>query len=426
MKKRNIKTLLCAICLIGLFHGVSVANTDVAKAKKKATVTNEEIETLAKAEKSVKTEETDVEESTKVEDEDNSWTKLSDEELVQALKEESKAPFEQLLDVSLVRYHMPGVVLPDGYTSEPKTQDKLEKTIRRGQFTTYKYKGGSYTVYNGPSLDTQEAIGSKYPWPTNTLVQTHITANPEGYTQHVEIGDQRGVVILRYGAPRAIWQTPDSLIYWYNVPYTLGGQKSNIYVAYTMKDLKVTSIDGFEPGLKMLGTWPNLEMNKSFQAGQLENRDFSLLGYKLQETYTPAKGIDREWDKQGKIWQQNYVDMDNVIVVYDDNNRISTVILKPGNSVTKRGIGVGSNKILMLKTYGLPSKKIEDFAIQTNEGQLIYEYKNPYAPSQYLLFAVNKKDYFVDAVILSTRSAEQYYKFDDAKQAKFLIYGKSS
>lgn len=298
--------------------------------------------------------------------------------------------------------------LPANY-GQNENEMPMKNEHFKGEFVTYNAEQGSFTVYDKTELK-------------NTIANVHIDKEDDAFTtkRKVKVGDQRGAVILEYGAPNAIWQSPGTgqMVYWYEVPMDEGKKG---YLVFTMENMKVKAIDTFAQGIENKASWPKLNL-RHYKADELADSDFSLLGYRLGDKYIPAKGVQREWNRQGEINYLNYTASNDGIIVYDEDYQVSRVILTLGNSVTRRGVGVGSNVVLMFKTYGLPTRIVEDFAFKGEKGQVAYEYENPYINGEYLIFVVNGEDDFIDAIILSNLSIEKINMYQDEEKAKNLIY----
>lgn len=302
-----------------------------------------------------------------------------------------------------------------------------EKKTQKGPFVTYGDKANSYTVYVGDSSSRKEAYpGITYEAQTGHVVQIHVTSANYETPRGVKVGSERGRVILKYGAPHAIWQDlqNESLIYIYPLPKQKNGKEDGL-LAFTIKDFKVASIDLFAEAARNDANWPALKM-RTFKKDQLVDDDFVLEGYRINDPFSLKKGTDREWDLAGTLWGKQYVVSDYGAVLYDNDNQIAKVILGHGTSVTRRGIGVGSNKLLLLYTYGAPTKIYKKFSFAHNEDSEAYEYKNPYAVSEYLIFVIDKKTKFIDAVMLSDRPVNLIRPINREKDSKkyvdFLLY----
>lgn len=304
-------------------------------------------------------------------------------------------------------------LLPEDY-GNVKGDFLVESKKESGKFIKYTAKQGSFAVYSDNTAGELK----------NTVAHVRIDKEDNQFTtvRKIKVGDQRGAIILEYGAPNAIWQSPTEgqMIYWYEVPMNKGKKG---YLAFTVENMKVKAIDTFAQNIENIGIWPKFDFHH-YESDKLEDSDFSLLGYRLGEKYIPAKGVQREWNKQGLFNYHNYTASRDGVVIYDEDYRISTVILTLGNSVTRRGVGVGSNVVLALKVYGVPTRIVEDFAFKSEEGQVVYEYENPFVNGEYLIFVVNGKDDFIDTVILTNRSTKEINIYQNKEEAKNLVYGR--
>ena len=341
---------------------------------------------------------------------------LSDEKLVSYLTAEQE-PLH-IMDFSIADM-LVNTQLPPMY-EQSEHHIPYIRTVKQGAFVIYEGEGASYTLYEGDgTFQKEDAL--RYSMKKGDVAQIHIASDAYTTYRGLKVGDQRGGIILLYGMPQAIWRDSEthSTIYWYRK----SSEEGAYGLAFTVHDLKIVAIDVHAPGVEAKGYWPNFT-ERMYAPGELRDEDFSLAGYKLYEVFTPAKGLNSTWQASGEIWHQNYIAMQDATVLYDEDMRISKVFLPLNGGVTRRGIGVGANKLLMLKVYGVPTKVVKEFAFKLDAEQVVYEYKNPYAVSEYLLFVVNEKDHFIDSIILSDRAAEDIRDPVESLTAKKLVYGR--
>lgn len=295
---------------------------------------------------------------------------------------------------------------------------KAKDKIKIGEYEVLKHENIDYTIYVGQ--------GSKFNLKNGSLVGMHITDKAFKTKRGVAVGDKREYAVLQYGSPQALWrdESNNSLIYMYSSPH----EENSPILAFETKSGDITSIDVlFNRNINLRGL-PKYQP-RFFAKNKMLPEDFVLDGYKLHDKYSPQAGIDQDWGVAGHFMHKNFTANDQNVVLYDDKNHISKVFLGVDKVATRRGIGIGAGKILVIYTYGRPYRIVENFAFKRSDGDVVYEYKNPKAISEYLLFVINKKGY-VEAVILSDQPAD-YIKLDQNNPNEeflknYLIYNNAS
>lgn len=289
----------------------------------------------------------------------------------------------------------------------------------KGVFETHSGKDVSYTVYRNR---VENYTGQAYPFFSGEVVQLHVGRGAYTTSRSVHVGSTRGMLLFLYGAPNAMMRSTgkDETLFFYTttpqkntrleraIPGTyrpmreagLGGA-----MAFTINNSSVTAIDVFAKELLESGAIP-VPASQVFEANQLTRSDFSLRGFHINETFkAPAT---EGWKSKGSLWKEDFVEYPGVIVGYDKKNQISRVMAMDGTTFTPRGITLGDTRFLLLYMYGEPTRIVPNAAIFANEQNLeVYEYKNPYASSEYLAFAVDKESNFIKSILLSDRPVEK-------------------
>lgn len=428
----KVLLLLTSLCFITSIHGETVAEENVASIHsdytsevKTAKVAKDEetVKVPSEKEKNLKSKK-DIEGDTAKSNSKKSENYPDEDELVVISKKMIIDPLKES-DNTIAGLTL-GKEVPEAYNEQ---KDSLGNKVlyRKGPFITYGTEKNNYTVYEGPAYGMETHSGVRYQLEPNTVVQIHIEDKKYKTKRGLAVKDPRGLTTYKYGIPANILQNPDTkkLIYVYGKSDVQNEKMQTASIlAVTMDKLKVGSIDVFAPSVWENGPWPRVENQKATR-GVLTERDFILGGYRINEYFLPAKGIDEEWGLIGTFWHKPYVANDRLSVNYTEDHHISKVLVNAGDTVTSRGVGIGSGKILLYLNYGVPYKIVRDFSFKEEPTDVCFEYKNPKAYSEYLLFVVGENG-FVKSVILSDRSAEQIQIVKKSKKEKelenFLLY----
>ena len=310
----------------------------------------------------------------------------------------------------------------DVYVPTPSAQ----KTVK-GVFTTYHEKEMDITVYTGPDksrlVDNQlRGQGATYLFPVGTITNLHTTDKGLVTIRDIGVGSSRMEMIFSYGSPNAMWrnQTDESYIFLYEghsenswpekkefsssvantnnnsqLPETIQNGKS--YVAFTIKNNTVEAVDILDGQVWSRFGLPKAPMY-SFHAGQLTEDDFVLRGLRLNQHF--VNDANCEWRTQGMLFGSTFIGYNEYGVSVDDNSLINRVLLNV-YTPTRRGIAMGDTKYLLLFVYGMPTRIAES---TTSTGTAtVYEYKNPRSNNSYLQFALDDKNQYIKAVMLSDR-----------------------
>ena len=310
----------------------------------------------------------------------------------------------------------------DVYVPSPSAQ----KTVK-GVFTTYHEKDMDITVYTGPDksrlVDNQlRGQGATYLFPVGTITNLHTTDKGLVTIRDIGVGSSRMEMIFSYGSPNAMWrnQTDESYIFLYEghsenswpekkefsssvantnnnsqLPETIQNGKS--YVAFTIKNNTVEAVDILDGQVWSRFGLPKAPMY-SFHAGQLTEDDFVLRGLHLNQHF--VNDANGEWRTQGMLFGSTFIGYNEYGVSVDGNSLINRVLLNV-YTPTRRGIAMGDTKYLLLFVYGMPTRIAES---TTSTGTAtVYEYKNPRSNNSYLQFALDDKNQYIKAVMLSDR-----------------------
>lgn len=319
--------------------------------------------------------------------------------------------------------------------NESISETSILSISKNDQFTSYHSQAADITVYTGPDqarLINQQlrGQGAVYFYPFNSISDIHIKTSNYKTVRDIHVGSSRGEVLFSYGIPNALWRddTHKNIIFLYegtSLPLEKQGNlqslsnnnsKDNItgqnvksqsleaktnkkrYLVFTFEEDTVKGIDMIDGQVWPRLGLPNVSMHH-FKPGQLEADDFVLRGLSINEIF---KGDgDSSWTAQGTLNGNQFIGYSDYGVSFDKANKISCLVLNGNSSTTRRGIGIGDTKYLLLYTYGMPTH-IEQHGVHK-----VYEYKNPRSETSYLLFTMDKDDKFIDMVMLSDRPSSR-------------------
>lgn len=252
--------------------------------------------------------------------------------------------------------------------------------------------------------------------------------------EDVHVGATRGEVLFAWGAPQAMWRdNKDGSLLWLYIgelgkektitknkkssmqkeefsqlvenSYTsdsLAGSNSSVgYVWLSLKDGKVTHL-----GMITGQDWPRFAIPattlETFKPNTMTESDFSLMGYRLGDTFT--NDPNRSWEERGKLYGQEFLGYKDVVIAYNKEHEITRVMINSSLGTTKRGISLGDSKYLLLYLYGVP-----DFEEPANHHDpskgTVYGYRHPLLANTYLLFTVDDK--FIREILLSTQKKSE-------------------
>ena len=252
--------------------------------------------------------------------------------------------------------------------------------------------------------------------------------------EDVHVGATRGEVLFAWGAPRAMWRDngDGSLLWLYQGTFdkektitkneksamhleefsqsvkntyssdSLAGSNSSVgYVWLSLKDGKVTHL-GMITGLD----WPRFAIPattlETFKPNTMTESDFSLMGYRLGDTFT--NDPNRSWEERGKLYGQEFLGYKDVVIAYNKEHEITRVMINSSLGTTKRGISLGDSKYLLLYLYGVPDFEEPANYHDSTKG-VVYGYRHPVLEHTYLLFTIDDK--FVREILLSNQKKSE-------------------
>lgn len=252
--------------------------------------------------------------------------------------------------------------------------------------------------------------------------------------EDVHVGATRGEVLFAWGAPQAMWRDnkDGSLLWLYRGTFSkektitktqktsmhieefsrsventytsdsLAGSNSSVgYVWLSLKYGKVTHL-----GMITGQDWPRFAIPattlETFKPNTMTESDFSLMGYRLGDTFT--NDPNRSWEERGKLYGQEFLGYKDVVIAYNKEHEITRVMINSSLGTTKRGISLGDSKYLLLYLYGVPDFE-EPANHHDNTKGVVYGYRHPVLEHTYLLFTLDDK--FVREIMLSTQKKSE-------------------
>lgn len=252
--------------------------------------------------------------------------------------------------------------------------------------------------------------------------------------EDVHVGATRGEVLFAWGAPQAMWRDnkDGSLLWLYRGVFSkektitktqktsmhieefsrsventytsdsLAGSNSSVgYVWLSLKYGKVTHL-----GMITGQDWPRFAIPattlETFKPNTMTESDFSLMGYRLGDTFT--NDPNRSWEERGKLYGQEFLGYKDVVIAYNKEHEITRVMINSSLGTTKRGISLGDSKYLLLYLYGVPDFE-EPANHHDNTKGVVYGYRHPVLEHTYLLFTLDDK--FVREIMLSTQKKSE-------------------
>ena len=327
-----------------------------------------------------------------------------------------------------------GSVTDDERSVDVSTEKRKTDTPKVSEASTAESKG-THTIDDGnktPAKDikaTKQNKSPKYPidlwWTDKPTIFLH---------EDVHVGATRSEVLFAWGAPQAMWRdNKDSSLLWLyqgtfgeektitnnkksymqkeefsqsvKNTYTsdsLAGSNSSVgYVWLSLKDGKVTHL-----GMITGQDWPRFAIPATtlerFKPNTMTESDFSLMGYRLGDTFT--NDPNRSWEERGKLYGQEFLGYKDVVIAYNKEHEITRVMINSSLGTTKRGISLGDSKYLLLYLYGVP-----DFEEPANHHDItkgvVYGYRHPVLEHTYLLFTLDDK--FVREIMLSNQKKSE-------------------
>lgn len=279
------------------------------------------------------------------------------------------------------------------------------------------------------SKDAKQSKAPKYPidllWTDKATIFLH---------EDVHVGATRSEVLFAWGAPQAMWRdNKDGSLLWlyqgvfgeektitknkkssmqkeefsHSVKNTytsdsLAGSNSSVgYVWLSLKRGKVTHL-----GMITGQDWPRFAIPattlETFKPNTMTESDFSLMGYRLGDTFT--NDPNRSWEERGKLYGQEFLGYKDVVIAYNKEHEITRVMINSSLGTTKRGISLGDSKYLLLYLYGVPDFEEPANYHDSTKG-VVYGYRHPVLEHTYLLFTLDDK--FVREILLSNQKKSE-------------------
>ena len=327
-----------------------------------------------------------------------------------------------------------GSVTDDERSVDVSTEKRKTDTPKVSEASTAESKG-THTIDDGnktPAKDikaTKQNKMPKYPidlwWTDKPTIFLH---------EDVHVGATRSEVLFAWGAPQAMWRdNKDSSLLWLyqgtfgeektitnnkksymqkeefsqsvKNTYTsdsLAGSNSSVgYVWLSLKDGKVTHL-----GMITGQDWPRFAIPattlETFKPNTMTESDFSLMGYRLGDTFT--NDPNRSWEERGKLYGQEFLGYKDVVIAYNKEHEITRVMINSSLGTTKRGISLGDSKYLLLYLYGVPDFEEPANHHDSTKG-VVYGYRHPVLEHTYLLFTLDDK--FVREILLSDQKKSE-------------------
>ena len=327
-----------------------------------------------------------------------------------------------------------GSVTDDERSADVSTEKRKTDTPKVSKDSTAESKG-THTIDDGnktPAKDTKATKQNKSPkypidlwWTDKPTIFLH---------EDVHVGATRSEVLFAWGAPQAMWRdNKDSSLLWlyqgtfseektitnnkksymqkeefsHSVKNTytsdsLAGSNSSVgYVWLSLKDGKVTHL-----GMITGQDWPRFAIPattlETFKPNTMTESDFSLMGYRLGDTFT--NDPNRSWEERGKLYGQEFLGYKDVVIAYNKEHEITRVMINSSLGTTKRGISLGDSKYLLLYLYGVPDFEEPANHHDSTKG-VVYGYRHPVLEHTYLLFTLDDK--FVREILLSNQKKSE-------------------
>ena len=327
-----------------------------------------------------------------------------------------------------------GAVTDDERSADVSTEKRKIDTPKVSKDSTAEGKG-TPTIDDGiktPTKDikaTTQNKSPKYPmdlwWTDKDTIFLH---------EDVHVGATRSEVLFAWGSPQAMWRDnkDGSLLWLYQGAFgeektitnnkksymqkeefsqlvkntytsdSLAGSNSSVgYVWLSLKDGKVTHL-----GMITGQDWPRFAIPattlETFKPNTMTESDFSLMGYRLGDTFT--NDPNRSWEERGKLYGQEFLGYKDVVIAYNKEHEITRVMINSSLGTTKRGISLGDSKYLLLYLYGVPDFEEPANHHDSTKG-VVYGYRHPVLEHTYLLFTLDDK--FVREILLSDQKKSE-------------------
>ena len=319
-------------------------------------------------------------------------------------------------------------------SADVSTEKRKTDTLKVSKDSTAESKG-TRTIDDGiktPAKDIKarkQNKSPKYPidlwWTDKPTIFLH---------EDVHVGATRSEVLFAWGSPQAMWRDnkDGSLLWLYQGVFgeektitnnkksymqkeefsqlvkntytsdSLAGSNSSVgYVWLSLKDGKVTHL-----GMITGQDWPRFAIPattlETFKPNTMTESDFSLMGYRLGDTFT--NDPNRSWEERGKLYGQEFLGYKDVVIAYNKEHEITRVMINSSLGTTKRGISLGDSKYLLLYLYGVPDFEEPANHHDSTKG-VVYGYRHPVLEHTYLLFTLDDK--FVREILLSDQKKSE-------------------
>ena len=327
-----------------------------------------------------------------------------------------------------------GAVTDDERSADVSTEKRKTDTPKVSKDSTAEGKG-TPTIDDGiktPTKDikaTTQNKSPKYPmdlwWTDKATIFLH---------EDVHVGATRSEVLFAWGSPQAMWRDnkDGSLLWLYQGAFgeektitnnkksymqkeefsqlvkntytsdSLAGSNSSVgYVWLSLKQGKVTHL-----GMIAGHDWPRFAIPattlETFKPNTMTESDFSLMGYRLGDTFT--NDPNRSWEERGKLYGQEFLGYKDVVIAYNKEHEITRVMINSSLGTTKRGISLGDSKYLLLYLYGVPDFEEPANHHDSSKG-VVYGYRHPVLEHTYLLFTLD--DTFIREILLSNQKKSE-------------------
>ena len=327
-----------------------------------------------------------------------------------------------------------GSVTDDERSADVSTEKRKTDTPKVSKDSTSESKA-THTIDDGTKISAKDIKAAKQNKSPKYPIDLWWTDKPTIFLhEDVHVGATRSEVLFAWGAPQAMWRdNKDSSLLWLyqgtfgeektitnnkksymqkeefsqsvKNTYTsdsLAGSNSSVgYVWLSLKDGKVTHL-----GMITGQDWPRFAIPattlETFKPNTMTESDFSLMGYRLGDTFT--NDPNRSWEERGKLYGQEFLGYKDVVIAYNKEHEITRVMINSSLGTTKRGISLGDSKYLLLYLYGVPDFEEPANHHDSTKG-VVYGYRHPVLEHTYLLFTLDDK--FVREILLSNQKKSE-------------------
>ena len=327
-----------------------------------------------------------------------------------------------------------GSVTDDERSADVSTEKRKTDTPKVSKDSTSESKA-THTIDDGTKISAKDIKAAKQNKSPEYPIDLWWTDKPTIFLhEDVHVGATRSEVLFAWGAPQAMWRdNKDSSLLWLyqgtfgeektitnnkksymqkeefsqsvKNTYTsdsLAGSNSSVgYVWLSLKDGKVTHL-----GMITGQDWPRFAIPATtlemFKPNTMTESDFSLMGYRLGDTFT--NDPNRSWEERGKLYGQEFLGYKDVVIAYNKEHEITRVMINSSLGTTKRGISLGDSKYLLLYLYGVPDFEEPANHHDSTKG-VVYGYRHPVLEHTYLLFTLDDK--FVREILLSDQKKSE-------------------